>query len=77
MRDTSDSRILNDDEGFWYFKDLVALGYVKDRADLTRKQQSHGFPRPEKPPTAAKQAAAPFLRGKVREWVKQRHIQAA
>ncbi|MDX0438935.1 hypothetical protein GOD34_18345 [Sinorhizobium medicae] len=77
MHNSRNSRIHDDDEGFWYFRDLKALGYVKDRTDLKRKQDLHGFPKPEKAVAAAKQAAAPFQRGKVRAWIRQHFSQAA
>jgi len=66
-----DDDVPTDDEislGFYKFSDLVALGIVRDRTDLHRKQRAYGFPRPMK--TGDRQA--PFLKIRVHNWVRQR-----
>lgn len=65
---------LTDDEiaqGLYSFRELVALGIVKDRTDLQRKQKRYNFPQPLK--LGDRQAA--FLRARVHAWVRQRATQ--
>jgi predicted DNA-binding transcriptional regulator AlpA len=54
--------------GFYSFRDLQALGFIKDRTDLHRKQRRYDFPLPVK--LGDRQAA--FLREAVHVWVRQR-----
>ena len=54
--------------GFYSFRDLQSLGFVKDRTDLQRKQIRYGFPLPIK--LGTRQAA--FLRAEVTSWVRDR-----
>jgi predicted DNA-binding transcriptional regulator AlpA len=56
------------DAGVYSFRDLLTLGYVKDRTDLHRKQRRYGFPLPLK--LGARQAA--FLRLRVHQWIRER-----
>ena len=54
--------------GLYSYADLEALGIVRDRTDLHRKQQRYGFPWPIK--TGERQA--PFLKTRVHAWVRRR-----
>jgi hypothetical protein len=66
-----DSDEFDDDDfasGVFSFKDLKALGIVKDRPDLHRKQKLYGFPRMIK--TGERQAGT--FRRPVYRWLKKR-----
>lgn len=56
---------------FYYFRDLVAMGIIRNRTDLYRKIRDDGFPRPEKS-SDAMQAAAPYRKIKVHEYLDRR-----
>ena len=61
-----DEKIL--EAGVYSFRDLQALGFVKDRTDLHRKQKRYQFPQPVK--LGDRQAG--FLRAAVHDWVRSR-----
>jgi predicted DNA-binding transcriptional regulator AlpA len=54
--------------GVYSFRDLQALGFVRDRQDLSRKQKHYGFPKPFR---LSKQESL-FLRQEVHAWLRQR-----
>lgn len=54
--------------GVYSFRELQALGFVKDRTDLHRKQRRYGFPTPVK--LGDRQAG--FLRAEIHDWVRER-----
>jgi hypothetical protein len=46
-----DDEPLSDEEiaqGFYTTREMIALGFVKDRQDQKRKQDKYGFPKPTK-----------------------------
>ncbi|MDX0800689.1 hypothetical protein QC756_09125 [Sinorhizobium meliloti] len=59
------------DYQYYYFRDLVAAGIVKNRTDLSRKRRFEDFPDPEKS-SDAMQASAPFRKSKVHAWLDRR-----
>ena len=71
LEEPSDDEPLTDEEiaqGFYFFKDMKALGIVKDRQDQRRKQLRYGFPKPTK--TGDRQA--PTSKARVHRWIRQR-----
>jgi hypothetical protein len=58
----------DDTLGYYSARDLINLGFVRSRADLSRKILNDGFPKPIKTAPYSMQAAAHYRRSEVIAW---------